>query len=104
MEARMCFELLHGLTDISKFYPSLLARDNILFSDVLVASRILIGYKGTFKTSGKPSGDKINNRSHLCAFHLHCAQQTTHISQDDRKSIIALCDLCPKIHVFMIFL
>ena len=46
---------------------------------------------------------KINNRSHLCAVHLHCAQQTTHISQDedDRKSIIALCDLFPKIHVFM---
>ena len=47
---------------------------------------------------------KIINRSHLCAVHLHCAQQTTHISQDDRKSIIALCDLCPKIHVFMFFL
>ena len=31
---------------------------------------------------------KINNCSHLCAVHLHCAQQTTHISQDDRKSII----------------
>ena len=44
---------------------------------------------------------KIINRSHLCAVHLHCAQQTTHISQDDRKSIIALCDLCPKTHVFM---
>ena len=29
--------------------------------------------------------------------HLHCAQQTTHISQDDRKSIIALCDLCPRV-------
>ena len=57
--------------DISKFYPSLLARDKILFSDVLVASIILIGLKGTFKTSGKPCGD--------------------------RKSIIALCDLCPKI-------
>jgi hypothetical protein len=33
----------HGLADISKFYHSLLARDKILFSDVLVASRILIG-------------------------------------------------------------
>jgi hypothetical protein len=25
MEARMCFEFKHGLADISKFYPSLLA-------------------------------------------------------------------------------
>jgi hypothetical protein len=46
------------LADISKFYPELLARDKILFSDVLVASRILIGLKGTFKISGKPSGDR----------------------------------------------
>ena len=45
---------------------------------------------------------KINNRSHLCAVHLHCAQQMTHISQDDRKSIITLCDLGPKIQYLCI--
>jgi hypothetical protein len=38
--------------------PSLLARDEILFSDVLVASRIFFGSKGTFKPSGKPCGDR----------------------------------------------
>jgi hypothetical protein len=32
MEARMCFEFSHGLADISKFYPSPLARDEILIS------------------------------------------------------------------------
>ena len=37
------FLFQHGLADTSKLYPSLLARDKILFSDVLVASRILIG-------------------------------------------------------------
>jgi hypothetical protein len=39
-------------------YHSLLARDKILFSDILVASRIFIGLKGTFITSGKPCGDR----------------------------------------------
>ena len=39
-------------------YHSLLARDKILFYDVLVASIIFIGSKGTFKTSGKPCGDR----------------------------------------------
>jgi hypothetical protein len=28
----MCFEFYHGLADISKFYPSLMARDKILIS------------------------------------------------------------------------
>ena len=37
------FWVLTWIADISKFYPSLLARDKILFSDVLVASIILIG-------------------------------------------------------------
>ena len=57
--------------------------------------------RGTFKTSGKPCGDRksIIALTLLCAVHLHCAQQTQ--DEDDRKSIIALCDLCPKIHVFM---
>jgi hypothetical protein len=32
MEAKMCFEFLHGLADISKCYTSLLARDKILIS------------------------------------------------------------------------
>ena len=31
-----------------------------LLSDVLVASGILIGEKCTFKTSGKPCGDRIS--------------------------------------------
>ena len=55
--------------------------------------------KVLLKLQGRVGWQKINNRSHLCAVHLHCAQQTTHISQDDRKSIIALCDLCPIIHI-----
>jgi hypothetical protein len=30
MEARMCFELKHGLADISKFYPLPLVPDKIV--------------------------------------------------------------------------
>jgi hypothetical protein len=37
--------------------------------------------------------------------HLHCAQQTTHISQDDRKSIIALCPrVVPIIRTYLLML
>ena len=66
--------------------------------------QFLLAKKVLLKLQGSRGWQKINNRSHLCAVHLDCAQQMTHISQDDIRSIIALCDLCPKIHVFMFFL
>ena len=43
-----------------------------------------------------------HQKSYDIAVHLHL-QQMTHISLDDRKSIIVLCDLCSKIHVIYVF-
>ena len=62
---------------------------------VLLKNNVLGGGGGGCVANPRPSTAFSLSRVGLYA---------THISQDDRISIIALCDLCPKIHVFMFFL
>jgi hypothetical protein len=70
-----------------------------------LATNLLLTLHGSCAVYFIPHRKSIINLTYClcCVFHTaqkiiwHRCEQTTHISWDDRKSIITLCDLCPKI-------